>query len=111
MGSPGIGVDDVEDLGLPAGTVWSSTAADDPVQHYAPGVGQVAMDLLANAVTPFSARYADARPDVFLWHGSNPSTPAFGANVFTSDPDGGHGGYWQGVALDNIARIALDKVP
>jgi hypothetical protein len=108
VGSPGAGVDRAGELGLPAGHVWSSTAASDPVQRFAPGFGQIIADGLANLRHPFSFHhYGDARPDVLLWHGRNPSADGFGAHVFTSDPEGGHGGYWQGSGLDNLARITL----
>jgi hypothetical protein len=107
VGSPGVGVLRAEQLHVSGGRVWSSTAADDPVQHYAPGAGQIALDMLANAARPFSAHYGDAQPDVLLWHGLNPSVTAFGARVFASDPDGGHSGYWQGAGLQSMARIAV----
>jgi hypothetical protein len=111
VGSPGVGVNRAPALGLPADAVWSSTAGGDPVQRYAPGFGQIARDALANLTRPFSRHIGDAEPDVFLWHGLNPSHPAFGGQVFASDPGGGHNGYWQGTGLDNIARIALDQDP
>ena len=111
VGSPGVGVDRAADLGLSPATVWSSTAANDPIQRFAPGWGQLALVVAQNAIAPLSASYGDARPDLLLWHGLNPSTPAFGGNVFASDPDGGHTGYWRGSALANIARIALDLNP
>jgi hypothetical protein len=107
VGSPGVGVDEADDLRMDDGHVWASTAANDPVQRYAPGLGQLAMDTINDALRPFSATYGDAKPDVFLWHGLNPDAGLFGARVFASDPDGGHNGYWQGLGLDNIARIAV----
>ncbi|WP_344138214.1 alpha/beta hydrolase, partial [Luedemannella flava] len=107
VGSAGVGVPDVGDLRLPAGHVWSSTVADDPVAHFAPGFGQFARDLGHNLTAPFSRTYGDTVPDVELWHGRNPSDPGFGANVFVSDPGGGHSGYFGGSGLDNIARITL----
>jgi hypothetical protein len=109
VGSPGVGVDSASALGVDE--VWSSTAANDPVQRYAPGPGQLAVDALDNALRPFAHHVGDADPDAFLWHGVNPSHPAFGGHVFASDPDGGHNGYWRGTGLDNIARIALDQSP
>jgi pimeloyl-ACP methyl ester carboxylesterase len=108
VGSPGVGVDRAADLGLPSAAVWSSTAADDPVQRFAPGWGQLAADALTDAIRPFSAWYGDTTPDQLLWYGRNPSMPAFGGQVFASDPDGGHSGYWKGAALDAITRITVD---
>ncbi|HEX6871261.1 MAG TPA: alpha/beta hydrolase [Micromonosporaceae bacterium] len=109
VGSPGVGVDRVEGLGRPAGTVWSSTAADDPVQHCAPGPVQLGLTALANLTGPLPASYCDGTPDALLWYGTNPSQASFGARVFASDPDGGHSGYWQGEGLTNITRIALNE--
>jgi hypothetical protein len=112
VGSPGAGVDRAADLGLSPHDVWSSTAGNDPVQRFAPGWGQFALDAAANAAALLPMHfYGDATPDLLLWHGLNPSTPTFGGNVFASDPDGGHNGYWQGAALTNIARIALNLDP
>ena len=112
VGSPGVGVDRAADLGLSPRDVWSSTAANDPVQRFAPGWGQFVLNAAANAAALLPMHfYGDATPDLLLWHGLNPSAPAFGGNVFASDPDGGHNGYWQGAALTNIARIALNLDP
>jgi len=112
IGSPGVGVDRAAQLhGVPAGHVWAAAAANDPVQRFAPGIAQVAVDALNNLRHPFSAHYGDATPDVFLWHGRNPAHEGFGAHIFAADPAGGHSGYWQGVALDAIARITLGAYP
>jgi hypothetical protein len=112
VGSPGVGVDRAADLGLSPRDVWSSTAANDPVQRFAPGWGQFVLNAAANAAALLPMHfYGDATPDLLLWHGLNPSAPAFGGNVFASDPEGGHNGYWQGAALTNIARIALNLDP
>jgi hypothetical protein len=107
VGSPGAGVDRASELGLPADRIWSSTAENDPVQHYAPGLRQIAADILTNVGRPTPAFYGDSEPDTFLHFGVNPSSPAFGGHVFASDPSGGHNGYWQGTGLENIARIAV----
>lgn len=111
VGSPGVGVDRAAQLRLPAGHVWSSTAADDPVQRFAPGWGQLALTVLGNAASPIPTSYGDGEPDLYLWHGLNPSAAAFGATVFHSDPDGGHDGYWQGTALTALAHIAVAEPP
>ena len=107
VGSPGVGVPTVDGLHLPAGHVWSSTAANDPIDHLAPGFGQVLDDVRHDLTAPLSRWYGDPLPDEELWHGRNPSTSTFGAHVFASDPRGGHSGYFTGVGLDNIVRIAL----
>jgi hypothetical protein len=112
IGSPGVGVDRAAQLtGIPAGHVWAGAAAGDPVQRFAPGLGQVVVDALTNLRHPFSAHYGDATPDVFLWHGRNPVTEGFGAHVFAAAAAGGHSGYWQGSALDAITEITLGAYP
>jgi pimeloyl-ACP methyl ester carboxylesterase len=112
IGSPGVGVDRAAQLhGIPAGHVWAGAAANDPVQLFAPGVGQLAVDALTNLRHPFSAHFGDATPDMFLWHGRNPATEDFGAHIFAADADGGHSGYWQGGALDAIVGITVGAYP
>jgi len=69
-----VGADHAADLGLPTGQVWSSHAANDPIQHgINPGsvLGQ-----------PFSLE--PKAPE--LIHGPNPSAPDFGGRTFTSNP-------------------------
>jgi pimeloyl-ACP methyl ester carboxylesterase len=112
VGSPGVGVDRAAHLhGVPSGHVWASAAANDPVQRFAPGLGQFAHDALTNLRRPFTAYFGDAVPDVLLWHGRNPAVEGFGSRVFAADPTGAHSGYWQGLALDGIARITLGAYP
>jgi hypothetical protein len=55
--------------------------------------------------------FAFGRPEDDLWFGRNPSDPAFGARIFTSQADGGHLGYWEvgRPALDGITAITLGK--
>ncbi|WP_344078688.1 alpha/beta hydrolase [Luedemannella helvata] len=107
VGSAGVGVPSADRLELPAGHVWSSTARSDPFAYAAPGFGQFVRDAAHNVTAPFSRWYADPVPNVDMWHGHNPSDRTFGANVFTSDPRGGHSGYFAGAGLENIARIAV----
>ena len=54
---------------------------------------------------------AFTRPEDDLYFGTNPSDPAFGARVFTSEPDAGHLGYWEpgSAALDALAAIAVGR--
>jgi hypothetical protein len=112
LGSPGVGVRRASDLGLPADRVWSSTAANDPIQRLAPSLTQVARDAGLAALAPATVPWSLARPDDDLWHGRNPSDPSFGGRVFASDPSDplhGHSDYWRygNPALDTVARIAL----
>lgn len=110
VGSPGVGAGRVSGLKFPAEHVWSSTAAADPIQRFAPGLGQLLVDFGASLVSPTHLPIGDPHPDLLLWHGTNPSTRLFGARVFASG-DGGHSSYWQGIALENIARIAVGLTP
>ncbi|KAF0344994.1 Alpha/beta hydrolase [Gigaspora margarita] len=44
------------------------------------------------------------RPPVL---GNDPADKSFSATIFTCDPQGDHGGYWQGIGLTNMAYIVL----
>jgi hypothetical protein len=110
VGSPGVGVDSVRDLGMPADRVWSSTSRSDVIQYAAVAPGGLARDLAVAGGLPGAGPWlAFGRPENDLWFGHNPSDPAFGARVFTSQPGGGHLGYWDGgrPALDTLAAITL----
>jgi hypothetical protein len=98
VGSPGVGTAHAGDLGLPAGHVWSSTAAYDPIRL------TIAGRTLADALLP------PAADD--LWFGADPSGARFGARVFDSAPGSPwhpaqtHSAYLNpGPALDAITRI------
>ncbi|NMO56475.1 hypothetical protein HH310_35520 [Actinoplanes sp. TBRC 11911] len=110
VGSPGVGVESVRDLAIPAAHVWSSTARGDVIQHLAETPGALARDLAFSAAIPGAgAAFAFGRPADDLWFGHNPSDPAFGARVFASQAGGGHSGYWDRgrPALDALAAITL----
>jgi hypothetical protein len=113
LGSPGVGVEHASELGLPADRVWSSTAANDPVQRLAPSLAQAARDVALGVLLPGTAPWLLVQPDADLWHGRNPSDPSFGGRVFVGDPSDpvrGHSDYWAygNPALDGVARIAID---
>ncbi|MGH3797075.1 MAG: alpha/beta hydrolase [Pseudonocardiaceae bacterium] len=74
VGSPGVGVEHAADLGVPPGHVWSSHAANDPIQ-----LGVDPGSVLGQPLT-----LHPKAPD--LIHGHNPSDPDFGGRTFTSDP-------------------------
>ncbi|GAA4597416.1 hypothetical protein BJY16_002348 [Actinoplanes octamycinicus] len=99
VGSPGVGVDSVRQLGVPADRVFASTSLSDPIQHL--------------AVNPVRVPRPPLMPTEKLWFGHDPSDPAFGARVFGSQWDGGHLGYWEPgrPALDALARITLGGTP
>lgn len=113
VGSPGVGVPHVDQLPLPDGHVWSTTARQDPIQLVAPSPAQVARDIARSAALPWYAGIAPVLPDEDLWHGRNPSLPQFGARIFASAPGASvytaHTAYWDAgnPALDSIARITL----
>lgn len=113
VGSPGVGVTRVDELGLSAGHVWSTTAWNDPIQHVAPSFAQALSGAALTVARPALAGVAALAPDEDLWHGHNPSRTGFGGQVFSSDADArfraAHAAYWDAgnVALDNIARITL----
>ena len=110
VGSPGVGVGSVRDLGVPPDRVWSSTSRSDVIQYAAVAPGGLARDVaLAAALPGAGPLIAFGRPENDLWFGRNPSDPAFGARVFASEAGGGHLGYWDRgrPALDTLAAITL----
>ncbi|HEY0640881.1 MAG TPA: alpha/beta hydrolase [Pseudonocardiaceae bacterium] len=73
VGSPGVGVDNASQLGVDPRHVWSSTAANDPIQY-----GYNFGDLVQYGL--------GLDPQADLIHGANPSRAEFGGQVFASDP-------------------------
>ena len=114
VGSPGVGVDSVAGLAVPADHVWSSTSRGDVIQYAAVAPGPLTRDLaFAAAAPPITRLLHLGRPGRDLWFGHNPSDPAFGAHVFASAPTGGHLGYWDrnSPSLDTLAAITLGTAP
>jgi Alpha/beta hydrolase len=114
VGSPGVGVDRAADLHTPAGHVWSTTSRSDVIQYTAVAPAGVLGDLVtAGRIPVIGPAVAFATPEDDLWFGRNPSDPSFGAEVFRSQADAGHVGYWNPgrPALDAITRIALGATP
>jgi hypothetical protein len=111
VGSPGVGVDSAAELRVPPGHVWSSTSRSDIIQWAAVSPRSLAEDLVLSQAVPGGALLAFTRPENDLYFGTNPSDPAFGARVFTSEPDAGHLGYWEpgSAALDALAAIAVGR--
>jgi hypothetical protein len=98
VGSPGVGVSNATDLGVPASHVFAGAASHDPVPDLPP----------ANPVDWFSSSPAH--------FGTNPASPPFGARDFyvgpgnpvsLSDPIGAHSQYWDphSASLINMAYI------
>ena len=90
-GSPGVGVHDVRGLHRPPDTVYSTTAAADPIAITHSWLLGPADDALGN----------------------DPSDPRFGAHVFSADPHGGHSDYWRrdNPALRSFGLIATGHQP
>ena len=117
VGSPGTGTRrDVTDLRMDPAHVWATVAANDPINHV-PGAAA------AGTSAPFPATRQIA-------HGSDPTDPAFGAQVFASapgtpgpladdpatvvdesSPAAAHGQYWDpgSPSLESIGRIAVGR--
>jgi hypothetical protein len=114
VGSPGVGVESVRQLHVPADRVWSTTSRTDVVQYATVAPESVVKDLALSRLVPGAgALLAFGTPEDELWHGHNPSDPAFGARVFASQADAGHLGYWEPgrPALDALATIAIGGEP
>jgi hypothetical protein len=104
-----VGVAHAEELGLPPGQVWSSTAPDDVIRLVRPP-DELARRAVLGA-TPLGPAFGLLhRADHELWFGHDPSDPAFGGRTFRSGRYG-HTGYWDPAnpALDGMARIVLGR--
>ncbi|BBH66055.1 hypothetical protein ACTI_27400 [Actinoplanes sp. OR16] len=113
VGSPGVGVGSAAELTVPADRVWSTTSKSDVIQYAAVGPRSLLHDLPVAGIPVAGPVLAFGRPERDLWFGPNPSDPAFGGRVFTSQPDAGHLGYWDPgrPALDELARIMTGRSP
>ncbi|MFE2022668.1 alpha/beta hydrolase [Streptomyces sp. NPDC059499] len=83
VGSPGVGVDRAQDLGVGEGHVFVGAAENDVVTKL-PSKQQVA---LGAAAGPFASVVGDIADhgDDDLWFGRDPASEAFGANRFRVD--------------------------
>jgi hypothetical protein len=90
-GSPGVGVEHVEGLHRPPGTVYSTTSD---------------ADIIGWTHSPLIGVFDDEL-------GRDPSAPEFGAHVFHADPAGDHGAYWNtgNPSLRSFGLIAVGKEP
>lgn len=95
VGSPGVGVDSAEDLGIDADNVWASLNEEDMISWARPEMFRV-----------------DGDYDRMI-HGTDPTSESFGGNTFISEAtrDGAkanHSAYWDkenGIGRRNIANI------
>jgi pimeloyl-ACP methyl ester carboxylesterase len=101
-GSPGDGVDHVDQLHRPPATVHSTTTDNDEI---------ALTNIRPNS--PDGDPVADAMGTTLDAHGRDPSSPEFGAEVFRADPEGGHSDYWTrgNASLDSFGLIAVGKEP
>jgi hypothetical protein len=92
FGSPGTGVESAADLRTKA-RVWAGRGADDWIAH------------VPHAETDFFGLFGTT-----VGFGTDPVSPAFGAQVFAAG-DGGHSDYFSpgSASLDNLARIVLGR--
>lgn len=93
LGSPGVGVENARDLGVPPEHVWAGTARDDEIHL---------------AVDP-DPRTWGGSPDQH-WFGMNPADPAFGGNQIPTAPTTHHSDYWKDPqTVDAMARIVIGR--
>ncbi|MEU0135038.1 alpha/beta hydrolase [Streptomyces sp. NPDC006296] len=86
VGSPGVGVDRAEELGVGRGHVFVGSAENDVVTKM-PARQQVAASSMAALSGPFAYVVGDMadRGDDDLWFGKDPASGAFGARRFPVD--------------------------
>lgn len=117
VGSPGVGVSNAGQLGVPADHVFAGQAANDPVPDL-PATPSVPLEDLNLATEPIAALSelaigwgADRLGLSDASHfGTNPARPSFGAQDFAVDPSSighAHSSYWDlhSTSLKNLARI------
>ncbi|MFD8439796.1 alpha/beta hydrolase [Streptomyces microflavus] len=100
VGSPGIGVDRAEDLGVGGDHVFVGAADNDVVTHL-PSKGQGVLAAAGRALGPAGSLAVDAvhSGDDDLWFGSDPASEGFGARRFAVDP---------GPPLIGLGSVSLD---
>lgn len=90
IGSPGVGVDHADQLGVPPEHVWAGTAQHDEIR---------------NIPSANPLRWFDDRTR----YGLEPYDPRFGANTLPTDPNAHHTDYWsRPESLDGMARVVAD---
>jgi uncharacterized protein YukE/pimeloyl-ACP methyl ester carboxylesterase len=89
LGSPGVGVDNARDLGVPPERVWAGTSDADSINSAGP---------------PGFLDRLDGVDD--QWFGVSPSDPTFDGNLIPTDPTTEHSDYWlKPQTVDELARI------
>ncbi|MCE7010011.1 alpha/beta hydrolase family protein [Kibdelosporangium philippinense] len=103
VGSPGVGVDKIDDLHLPHDQVYATVAKNDAIN-----------------ITNNPRSFEDPIEMSLDIHGPNPADPRFGGRPFESDPgepawpigsEAAHSAYWDpgNRSLDNIGRIIVGQ--
>ncbi|GAB3295235.1 hypothetical protein EK0264_14025 [Epidermidibacterium keratini] len=115
IGSPGMNVDSIDQLGIDPEHVYAGATSDDPVVFSAQtiqalaGLGEISPYGLAASVVSdvLDQSPLDFGLDYDL-HGPPPSGSDFGATVFSTDGSSGHSQYYKegSESLANIAAIA-----
>lgn len=98
VGSPGVGVDGVQDLHMDGDHVFVGMLPEDKIS------------LLNDAFDVGAGSYGVGSVDGAVF-GRNPAKESFGAVVFDTDQHGDHGDYFDSgtVQLDNMAAIAVGE--
>ncbi len=90
IGSPGVGVDNANELDVPGKHVWSGTAGADIIHPLTP------------SLNPFDI--GDGAKN--QWFGMDPSDPQFGGQQLATDPNASHSDYWdRKQSLDAMAEV------
>lgn len=90
IGSPGVGVDNANELGVPGQHVWSGTAGNDKIHPLTPSMNP--------------ADIGDGAKN--QWFGMDPSDPHFGGQQLATDPNASHSDYWdRKQSLDAMAEV------
>jgi hypothetical protein len=118
VGSPGVGVESAEDLGIPPENVWASRNEEDVIEWAADEASNGAAAAAATSGGgPLIAAAAGGlaywlTPDEDMIHGTDPYAEEFGGNTFTSDATrdsamGNHSAYWDdgNASRKNMAYI------
>ncbi|GAA2805817.1 hypothetical protein GCM10010441_33350 [Kitasatospora paracochleata] len=114
VGSPGVGADRADRLGVGAGHVHVGAAEYDPVSHLPSGAG-AAGGLLVGGLPGLAVHAVGATGPHELWFGEDPASAGFGAHRFHVAPgDPGHAfashsAYFEGESLDNIAHVVAGR--
>lgn len=117
VGSPGVGVESVEDIPIDPSRVWVGLTDNDSITLTSSDRWLTWLERID--VSPFDWTTWDVRRDGTyedLWFGTNPAHPSFGAQRLEMFEADGHSGYFgQGeqsdLALENLGRVFVGLDP